>query len=171
MNKYLTIIIILLSLVLTTGIILPMIARVKYSSPPERARCARKLFSIGKEILNYTQDHNGAYPDSFEDLMGSYLEPNDLICPLTNNNPQPELPVSYWSSYILVHHINSVDLNSPDSPSNIIVAYCPPENHPDNVAYVLFADFLIRECKKDEFLKLLKESGIKYIPKERIVKK
>jgi len=169
-NKYLTIIIILLSLVLATGIILPMIARVKQSSPPEHALCSHKLFSIGKEILNYTRDHNEAYPDSFEDLMGSYLEPNDLICPFTNNKPQLELPVSDWSSYILVHHINSVDLNSPDSPSNIVVAYCPPENHPDNVAYVLFADFHIRECKKDEFLKLLKESSIKYIPKEKIVK-
>ena len=169
MNKYLTIIIILLLLVFAAGIILPMIARVRVSGPPERARCSRKLFSNGMAILNYTHDHNEAYPDSFEDLIGSYLEPNDLICPLTKNKPQSELPVSDWSSYILVTHINSVDFNSPNSPSDIIVAYCPPENHPDNVAQVLFTDFRITRYKKDEFLKLLKEQGIKYIPKEKIV--
>ncbi len=148
-----------------------MIARVRVSSPPERARCSRKLFSNGMAILNYTHDHNETYPDSFEDLIGSYLEPNDLICPLTKNKPQPELPVSDWSSYILVPHINSVDFNSPNSPGNVIVAYCPPENHPDNVAEVLFIDFLIQGCKKDKFLKLLKEHGIKYIPKEIVLKK
>ena len=113
--------------------------------------CRRNLEKISLAIQRYQIDHEGRRPETLEDLVGTYLEKDDLICPFfKQRNPDyGKMEPTY------VYLSSEVPMNAP---ADAILAYCGnPQAHNNEGTNVLYADGRVGWLNMNEFRKKLDE--------------
>ncbi len=113
-------------------------------SPRERSnriKCASNLRQIGQAILMYANDHAGAYPAAFSDLLDEDVKTEIFTCPATTATPSTgsttqEFVESLQSPGHFSYVYTGASLNS-KSPANAVLAYEPISNHPADPAHSL----------------------------------
>jgi hypothetical protein len=139
-----------------------MLAKTRTILPPPWLLCGSNLSKIGRAALIYVNDHDAKAPLDFDSLIRSGLiDPNTLVCPCTGHKPKPGLPAVEWADYIMVSGIGA---HHGVLDANAVITFCPPERHPDNIGWILFADAHVQGLKNDEFYNLLSDQEIEYVP-------
>ena len=128
----------LLSLIL--GSLLLFCLAPAYSTTPEhprRSRCINNLRQVNLFLKMYAGAHKEIYPASFSELAGTnYVKsPNQaqvFICPSTRNRAGNLNNIQDWTDYAYVAGLSEADHAA------CVMAFCPPENHKEEGAIVMF---------------------------------
>jgi len=111
-----------------------------------RTSCMSNLQQTGLASRMYQQDHGNSFPHSILGLTNLLPNPKLFICPGTGNEPGALSNVLDWTDYTF--------LLPPGT--NMVLAYCSPENHKGEGGNVLFADGSVQWCGPEEFTNILK---------------
>ena len=98
-----------------------------------RAACANQVRNFVLLLKMYAGDHEGHYPSDFRDLLGAYLQTNDvstLTCPSVCWRANSNGGVGGSIDYGLVSGLTEKD------PPGSIIMFCPPTNHQGESAVV-----------------------------------
>jgi len=118
-------------LLLIVFMILPIIATARSSGPTP---CMRNMRKISKAIYMYSTEHNETFPTSFNQITNFLPDQKTFICPHSGQKAGPLALVDQWTDYVLVTNV------SPTSHSDLIQAYCKPENHNGIGCNLLYVD-------------------------------
>ena len=102
------------------------------------------LRSVGQSVLRYFGDNGDFFPKDLNDLISWeervssgpstvdtaswWLE--QCVCPLTNHKPGSLSDINDWTDIHLIPQLGLLD-------EEVMLAYCPAENHPDGLVYVV----------------------------------
>jgi hypothetical protein len=136
---------------------------------------------IGDRITAYLGDNN-VYPKNlkefiiWEESVTSGDDPNKLIefwlkqcvCPLTKHKPRSLDDVDEWADIKIIPYL------SYSLAEEMMLAYCPAENHKDNLVYVIIHRsfknatsfrqyYVVRSMSQEEFEKKLEEQRIAFM--------
>lgn len=108
--------------------------------------CASNLKNIAASLVDYTNAHEGQYPDQIEQILDKDLAGEIFVCVATHETPgrgtreqkQAEIAAGRHYSYIYV----GSGLKT-DCASNVVLMYEPLTNHHGRGMNVLFADYHI----------------------------
>lgn len=129
-------------------------------SPPvrsaqERARrvtCHANMMQLGRVLLHYSTDHQGAFPPSLQSLGPEYLEyPGWLVCPTAQRKAKVIGDKQTRTDYFYVSGLNERD--RPD----IALIVENPDNHDGGGGDVLFAGGYPRWVTSDVLQALVRE--------------
>ena len=126
------------------GVFLPAVA-VNHT-PSAHARCMSNLSQIGKACVMYSMDHDEALPSSFAMLTNYVSNPKLFVCPHSGKTSGAIETVDHWTDYVLVTNLTA------GSDSDLVLAYCKPENHADRDGVnVLFVDGSVTWVTTEDF--------------------
>ena len=108
-------------------------------------RCMSNLSQIGKACAMYSMDHDEALPTSFLGLTNYLANAKVFVCKSSGHKHGPLHIVDEWTDYILVTNLSAA------SDSDLVLAYCKPENHKGKGANVLFIDGSVNWVTPDRF--------------------
>ena len=109
-------------------------------------RCVSNLSQIAKACAMYSIDHDEAFPSSFLSLSSYVNQSTKLfMCHSLQKKPGTIETVDEWASYILVTNLSA------SSDSDLVLAYCKPENHQGDGVNVLFVDFSVNWIDSKDF--------------------
>jgi prepilin-type processing-associated H-X9-DG protein len=117
----------------------------KERSGEGRMPCPSNLRQIGLAMMIYADHHQGHYPDSFTELlMNEDLTPDVFVCPSSgaslSNAPTTREAAAQLSKPGRCSYIYAAKGLTMDTPSTIVLAYEPLENHQGDGMNVLFGD-------------------------------
>jgi len=126
-----------------------------------RGRCMSNLAQIDKAIAMYEIDHPNKWPTSFGELIPTYIGkyPSIFKCPSSRASMGEITNVDVWTSYVLVPL-------SPDCPKDRAHVFCPPENHQDNGANVVFTDGSVYWFTLKNFEELIRKQELTELRKK-----
>ena len=144
------------------GLVLALVALlVPGGSPPReqanRIKCASNLRQIGQALQNYSHEHRGMYPPSFDELLlTGDLVPACFICPSSNHTQAAtgattRATVSNFQqpgccSY--VYAAGGADART--LTARHVVAYEDPQNHGGSGANFLYGDGYVEWRQRDD---------------------
>jgi prepilin-type processing-associated H-X9-DG protein len=110
--------------------------------------CAFHLKNIGLACLIYANEHNGKYPDTFEEIMlAADMPPEQFICPGSGDTPAPGKTRAEQAAHLSEgRHLSYTYIGkglttSVVNRTNVVVAYEHPANYGGSKAsHLLFAD-------------------------------
>ena len=105
----------------------------------------QNLSQIGKACVMFSMDHDEAMPSSFREITDLLPEATRFICPRSGHKPGPLHLVDQWSDYVLVTNVTA------GSSSELVLAYCKPENHGGVGCNVLFVDGSVCWFQAEDF--------------------
>jgi hypothetical protein len=123
------------------GWVLTLASRAPFQE--RRNRCASNLHQIGLEILLYSQDNNGSYPDSLATLMlAEPMDPSIFVCPASSDTPTTAPSTQAMADDMSKPgHVSYIylgkGLTDKTVLSNQIIAYEPLANHGDGIDVLL----------------------------------
>ena len=130
-----------------SSILIPSLGRAREQA--NRVKCASNLRQIGQAAQLFANDHNGNFPDTFEQLLThADLTGEVFVCPSSNDNPAPgadgrtratNLGKGGHLSYVYVGKGLGV-VTGPGATGKAVLAYEPPSNHANGGINVLFSD-------------------------------
>lgn len=133
-------------LIVLAGMILPAVmASYERAS---RTSCMSNLSHMGKACAMYSMDHGGPLPSTFLSLAEYANNPRLFTCRSTKKMWGTLQTVDEWTDYVLVTNVFAV------SQSDMVVAYCRPENHKNQGCNVLFVDGSVMWVNPEAFSNL-----------------
>jgi hypothetical protein len=153
--------------VLVLGLaLLPSLNRVRVLDP--RVESASNLRQIGLAIMQYSNDNQGAFPDSFQTiLLNEDITSQAFVSPLSNDTPATgpttqatvnQLTAGGHCSYVYLGQGLSIATATPKT----MLAYEPPSASGGGI--VLFGDFHVELLSTGEFAKLLAKAAAGKLP-------
>jgi prepilin-type processing-associated H-X9-DG protein len=152
-------IIISVGLLLILSLLTPSLCRSRETA--NRVKCASNLRQIGQAILTYANDHQGAYPGSFQALVASTdITAECFVCPSSNDEKAPgDTPQAIAAAWAAGGHLsylyNGRGLTTTTATAQTIVAYEPPGNHDSDGGNALFGDGHVEFFNRQQLQKIV----------------
>ena len=144
------------------GVCIPYITHQRVT--PIATSCSSNLKQLAVALRIYSDDNNGKLPDDLNGLATAFKDPNSflecLVCPETKHKPGKLEDIHQWSDYTYVSGLK------PNSSSDSVVLYCPPEHHYENFGRIAFFDGEVKKVGSEDFRKILAIQNIKHVPME-----
>lgn len=162
---------------ITAGVLLEPGFR-RTSEPAEYPGCGANLKAIGTAMLMYANTHRGGYPDSLDDLLvvsDNGLTADNLICPSTPDEPARAATTQQTMQALgelgrpeqsaLAAHRPPMHLSyiyaakglSSNSTQDMVLAYEPLSNHPNNSLMALYGDGHVDTVPREQAAKMIAE--------------
>ena len=124
-----------------------VIPNLHWTSPEGlRTHCMSNLSQIGKALMLYSKEHDGAFPKTIQALTNFCENPKLYICRSSGHTPGPITNLTDWTDYTYI----------PNPTTNMVWAFCPPKNHNGTGGNILFVDGSVCWYDADRFRNVLK---------------
>lgn len=113
-----------------------------------RESCQRNLRVIWKAAKLTGYGEGDRFPPSLHIIFPTAPDPQLYVCPVSGHDAGDTNHANMWTDYVYVSGLTESD------PPSCVLAFCPPQNHKDEGANVLFVDGSVRWYSVKEFEKL-----------------
>jgi prepilin-type processing-associated H-X9-DG protein len=145
MKKVVTIAVVLFMVVFC--LLFFVIPNIHWMSPEgERVSCMSNLSQIGKALELYAAAHDQSAPPTLQELAKTLQVTRLFVCKASGHQAGPLAEVADWTDYTYLSQAGS----------NMVQAFCPPENHKDTGGNILFADGSVHWYNTNQFAIVMK---------------